>query len=142
MKKALSGYLVLTLILPACAPNRAQFMEGAAEQQAKAATEPIGNVQQVRMEAGQGSVLLAKTAAAVENNPPKGQVQSALAFAQDAEEIASALRSIADSRTDAEFTQAVFAMCLPARQAAAFMPRLFGRSLTTCLFQRSHYKLN
>lgn len=103
MKKALTGYLAVTLILlPACAPNRAQFMEGAAEQQAKVATEPIGNVQQVRLEAEQASALLANMAASVESNPPKRQAQVALAFAHDAAEIASALRAIADSHTDAE----------------------------------------
>lgn len=55
----------------------------------------------------------------LQNHPPKGKEQAALAAANDFTEIASGLRAIADSKTDVGFTNAVFAVCAPQRREAA-----------------------
>jgi hypothetical protein len=97
-------------------------MQTAAEQRAKSATEPIGNPEQVRAGARQASIVLTSFATTIAANPPRGQPQVALAFAHDAGQISSGLLAIADSKTDAEFATAVFAMCDQDRLTAA--PRI------------------
>jgi hypothetical protein len=54
-----------------------------------------------------------------QTHPPKGKEAAALAAANDFTEIGSGLQAIADSNTDAGFTNAVFAMCAPQRKDAA-----------------------
>lgn len=92
------------------------------------ATEPIGNPEQVRAESRRASAVLTSLATSIAAaNPPKGQQQIALAFSRDTSEISSGLLAIADSKTDAQFTNAVFAVCEPARREAA--PRVGGALL-------------
>ncbi len=98
-------------VAPGCAPNRNEWMAKSASQQAITATSDIGTIQQVRTQAGQGAQALNALAAAFVKNPPKGNLQVALAFANDADEVSAALQSIAESQSDAGFTNAVFARC-------------------------------
>jgi hypothetical protein len=118
--RALIAWIVLVLIsAPACAPNRNQWMSQAATQQATLATESIGDVQRVKAQAREGAAVLNGLAAAAQKKAPAGNQQVAAAFARDAVEVSSGLQAIADSQTDAGFTNAVFAMCDPARKAAS-----------------------
>lgn len=119
LRNRLALFIGALAVLTSCAPNRAQWMQNAAQQQAKAATDPIGTPATVRMQAAQGALVLNALAALVSKNPPAGQQQVVAAFANDAGEIASGLHSIAETHDDAQFTNAVFAMCQPARREAA-----------------------
>ena len=122
-RPVLIAWLIAALIdLPGCAPDRSQWMSQAASQQAKVATNQIGSVEEVRTEARQAAGLLNGLAASALKNPPAGNQQVASAFSSDAMEVSSGLRAIAESQTDAGFTDAVFAMCNPAREAAC--PRI------------------
>jgi hypothetical protein len=128
MKQVIAVALIAVLIsLPSCAPNRAEWMRQVAEQQAKAATEPIGNPDQVRAGSRQASAVLTSLAANIAANPPKGQLQAAFGFSRDTSEVSSGLLAIAESKTDEKFTNAVFAMCDPVRKDAA--PRVGGALL-------------
>ena len=118
-KRGLAFFISTLLILPACAPNRAQWMAQAAQQQAKVATGPIGSPDTVRAQAAQGSAMLNLLAANIASHPPAGKQQVASAFVSDAGEISSGLRAIADTHDDDQFTNAVFAMCQPVRRDAA-----------------------
>lgn len=119
-KTVLATYLATALTaFPACAPNRAQWMQQAAKEQATTATSPIGNEQQVRQQAAVASVLLDRLTATVQANPKLAQNQVAAQFATDSMQISSGLRAIAESHTDSQFTSAVFAMCAPTRREAA-----------------------
>src|SRR5215469_9743001 len=125
--KVVVTWLVATIVaVPGCAPNRNQWMAQSASQQATIATSDIGTIQQVRTQAGQGAQLLNALAAAAMKNPPKGNLQAAQTFANDAEEVSAGLQSIKESQTDVGFTNAVLAMCDPQVQAAS--PRV-GRVL-------------
>jgi hypothetical protein len=110
---------ILLSALVGCGPNRAQVMGNAAQSEAKTATAPIGSEDEVRSEAGQGALILTRLSAAIAANPPKGQQQAAISFVREAAEIADGLRAIATSKSSAEFTNAVFGMCDPARKDAA-----------------------
>jgi hypothetical protein len=81
----------------------------------------------VRAGSRQASAVLTSLAANIAANPPKSQQQAALGFSRDTSEISSGLLAIADSKTDAEFTSAVFSMCDPVRKDAA--PRVGGALL-------------
>jgi hypothetical protein len=94
-------------------------MSKAAQQQAKVATGPIGETKEVKAESRQAASLLRSLAAGVLNPPQGVNPQIASAFAQDAGQISSGLDALADSQTDEQFTEAVFAMCDPDRKAAA-----------------------
>jgi hypothetical protein len=115
----LACFVVALAVLTSCAPNRAQWMQNAAQQQARAATDPIGTPDSVRGQAAQGAVVLNTLAALVSKNPPAAQQQVVAAFANDAGEISSGLHAIAETHDDAQFTNAVFAMCQPTRREAA-----------------------
>jgi hypothetical protein len=129
INRALIAWIVGVLIsVPGCAPNRNQWMSQAATQQAALATESIGDVQRVKAEAREGAAMLNGLSAAAQNKPPAGNQQVASAFASDATEVSSGLQAIAESQTDAGFTNAVFAMCDPARKAASprvLLPRRY-----------------
>lgn len=115
----LIAWLIVALFnVPGCAPDRSQWMSQAADQQAKVATSQIGSVEEVKAEARQAAELLNGLAAAALNKPPAGNQKVASAFSSDAFEISAGLRAIAESQTDAGFTNAVFAMCDPARRDA------------------------
>jgi len=117
---SLRGILALHLAaLVGCGPNRSQWMNSAAQEQAKSATETIGDAEGVRRQAGEAATVLTRLSAPWASNPPKGQQAAALQFVRDSAEISSGLRAIADSKTDAQFTNAVFAMCDPVRRQAA-----------------------
>jgi hypothetical protein len=123
-KTLLVAYLIGALIVfPSCAPNRSERMQQAARQQASVATGGIGNPQEVRRQAADASSLLDKLSATVQSHMPQGPQQPvAQQFVIDSLEISSGLRAIADSQTDPQFTNAVFAMCDSVRVQAA--PRL------------------
>jgi hypothetical protein len=114
-----SGMLAVSLVAFGCAPNRSEWMNSAAKEQARSATDTIGDTDGVRRQAGEAATVLTSLSAPWASNPPKGQEAAALQFVRDSAEISSGLRSIADSKTDGQFTDAVFAMCDPARRAAA-----------------------
>jgi hypothetical protein len=115
----LIAWLIAALIdLPGCAPDRSQWMSQAANQQAKVGTDQIGSVAEVKTEARQASELLKGLTAAALKNPPAGNQQVASAFSSDAMEVSAGLQAIAESQTDPAFTNAVFAMCDPTREAA------------------------
>lgn len=118
-KRGLAFFISTLLILSACAPNRAQWMAQAAQQQAKVATGPIGSPDTVRAQAAQGAAILNALAADIASNPPAGKQQVASEFVNDAGEISSGLRAIADTHDDDQFTNAVFAMCQSVRRDAA-----------------------
>ncbi len=119
-RKVIVALAIVTLVtLAACAPNRNQVMSEAATRQASLATESIGDVPKVKDEARQGAEVLRTLAAAFVKKPPGGDQQGAISFAEYSGEISAGLQAIADSRTDAGFTNAVFAMCDPARKDAA-----------------------
>ncbi|MBV8137744.1 MAG: hypothetical protein JO121_19265 [Deltaproteobacteria bacterium] len=119
VRSVLIAYVIAALInLPSCAPNRGQWMSQAANQQAKVATDQIGTVEDVKAQARQAAQLLNGLSAAALNKPPGGNQQVAQAFADDVSEVSSGLQAIAESRTDAAFTNAVFGMCDASRQAA------------------------
>jgi len=116
----LAGLTAMAVNVAGCAPNRAQWMQEAAQKQAQSATASIGDEQQVRLEAREASAVLTKLASNPSVvHPPKGLEQGALIFLANDAEIISGLQAIADSRSDAEFTTAVFAMCDEQRKAAA-----------------------
>jgi hypothetical protein len=102
-----------------CGPNRSEWMNSAAQEQAKIGTETIGDADGVRRQAGEAATVLTRLSAPWASNPPKGQQAAALQFVQDSAEISSGLRAIADSKGDAQFTSAVFGMCDPVRRQAA-----------------------
>jgi hypothetical protein len=110
----------------ACAPNRSQWMQQAATQQAANATGSIGDVAEVKREAGQASAVLDKLSSMMTANPAKGHEAAAAAFAADAYEVSSGLSEIADSKTDSQFTNAVWGMCVANRKEAE--PRV-GRAM-------------
>jgi hypothetical protein len=118
-KRGLAFFVSVLFVLSGCAPNRAQWMAQAAQQQAKVATGPIGTPDTVRTQAAQGAAVLNALAANIASNPPAGSKQVASAFVNDAAEISSGLRAIADTHDDDQFTNAVFAMCQPVRREAA-----------------------
>ena len=68
-----AGLITMLVNAPGCAPNRAQWMQRAAEQQAKAATESIGDVERVRTAARQAGDLLETLAMGVLRDPPPGK---------------------------------------------------------------------
>jgi hypothetical protein len=108
----LTSWLIAGLVsLPGCALDRSQWMSQAAGEQAKAATNDIGTVQQVKTEAQQAAGLLNGLAAYALQKPPGGNQQVATAFYSDAMQVSSGLQAIAQSQTDEAFTRAVFAMC-------------------------------
>jgi len=111
----------IALLLFGCAPNREEWMSRAATQQAQVATGSIGNEQKIRNESRFGAqVLRTLSEQASKAAPNAGQnKQAAIAFAQNAILISSGLDSIADSQTDAQFTEAVWAMCDSDRRTAA-----------------------
>jgi hypothetical protein len=94
-------------------------MERAANQQAANATSSIGDEQQVRQQATVASFLLDRLTGMVQANPKLAQSSVATQFASDSMEVSSGLRAIAESQTDSQFTNSVFAMCAPARREAA-----------------------
>jgi hypothetical protein len=102
-----------------CAPNRAQWMQQEADRQAKLGTSSIGSEQNVKEEARQAASLLKDLATGFLAKPPVGKEQLAAAWAQEFSIVASGLDDIADSRTDEQFTAAVFEMCDPQRRQAA-----------------------
>ncbi len=121
---ALSSQALVALVLgqlvvwTGCAPDRSQWMEQAASQQAQIATGGIGSQQEVRTQARQGAGLLRGLSAMMLKNP---QISShvATAFQADCTQLSSGLDAIADSQSDEQFTAAVFSMCDPQRRAAA-----------------------
>jgi hypothetical protein len=114
----LIAWLIVALVdVPGCAPDRSQWMSQAADQQAKVATGQIGSVDEVKAEA-QGAGLLNGLAAAALKKPSASNMRVAAAFASDAFEVSAGLQAIAESQSDAGFTNAVFAMCEPARRDA------------------------
>jgi len=115
------GLVTAAVSFIACAPDRSQWMARAAKNQATLATEDIGTVDQVRHGAKQEATFLTAMESAIYGNADKYAPQERaayLALAQDDAEIASGLEAIADSQTDAGFTNAVFAMCEPLRKEA------------------------
>lgn len=115
----LAGLMATVVNVAGCAPNRAEWMSQAAQQQAKLATGPIGNEQEVKVESRQGALMVNSLAADLSKAAQGSQQQIAQAFAQDTAQISGGLDAIADSQTDEQFTDAVFAMCDPERKAAA-----------------------
>ena len=104
-----------------CGPNRAQWMSRAAKNQATVATEDMGKPDEVRLGAKEEAVLLNGVATTIYGNLDKYSPQERaanLSLAQSCMVVASGLQTIADSRTDAGFTNAVFAMCTPERRSA------------------------
>lgn len=115
----LVGLIAMLVGVPGCAPNRAQWMQKEADRQAQLGTSSIGSEQNVKDEARQASELLKSLATEALAKPPVGKEQLAAAWAQEFSLVASGLDDIADSRTDEQFTAAVFEMCDPQRRQAA-----------------------
>lgn len=113
----LSGICFLTW---GCGPNRSAALGEAARQQASLATGPIGTEDQVRSQARDGARMLKELSAELVRNPPKGaNPQVVGVFTADAAEVSAGLDSIADSKTDDQFTASVFNMCDAQRRDAA-----------------------
>jgi hypothetical protein len=105
---ALSGFvLILSVGAPGCGPDRAQWMAQAERDQARAATQSFGDTDNVRQEARVASVALKNLDSVI----PALSPQIAL--------LTGGFDDIANSKTDDEFTEAVFAMCESDRQKAA-----------------------
>jgi len=108
------------LLICGCGPNRSAALGEAARQQASLATGPIGTEDQVRAQARDGAKMLKELSAELVRNPPKGaNPQVVGVFTTDAAEISAGLDSIADSKTDDQFTAGVFNMCDAQRRDAA-----------------------
>jgi hypothetical protein len=116
----LVALLICSLIWPTgCAPNRQQWMSQAAQGQAKLATGPIGDQQEVKKESRVAAQVLRKLSADASNSAPGPNKQAVLMFAQDATLISGGLDAIAESQTDEQFTEAVWSMCDSDRRVAA-----------------------
>ncbi len=84
------------------------------------ATGAIGTEDQVRSQARDGARMLKELSAELVRNPPKGaNPQVVGGFTADAAEVSAGLDSIADSKTDDQFTASVFNMCDAQRRDAA-----------------------
>ena len=84
------------------------------------ATGAIGTEDQVRSQARDGARMLKELSAELVRNPPKGaNPQVVGVFTADAAEVSAGLDSIADSKTDDQFTASVFNMCDAQRRDAA-----------------------
>lgn len=103
--------LAKVALLSGCAPNRADWMANAANQQATVQTGDVGNPDQVRAGAKMEATILSTWATYIYGNADKYSDQEHLSLAQDETQIASGLESIADSKGDSAFTNAIFAMC-------------------------------
>ena len=93
-----------------CAPNRDQWMQQAASKQAQAATQDIGNVEQVKQEAAQGAQALRALAlktVSISTVDPKVRES----FVLTASDLADGLQTIGNSQSDDQFTTACLAMC-------------------------------
>lgn len=120
-ERFLASIVIAGLVLTGCGPNRAEWMARAAKNQATSATAPIGSLQQVRLEAGQASAVLTRLVGTIGANADRySPAEKAVYFplAQYAATVSSVLQAISASRTDDEFTKAVFAMCGPALKDA------------------------
>lgn len=126
----LAGLVAMLLNVPGCAPNRADWIAQAANQEAKSATSSIGNVQEVRIQARQGAAML-KNLSAMVLKDPHSNAQLAALFDRYCAQLSSGLDAIADSQTDEQFTAAVFGMCEPDRKDAASRVGLVMTSLAT-----------
>lgn len=104
-----------------CGPNRAEWMAKAAKNEATAATEDMGTPDQIRIQAKAEAILINSMATSIYSNMDRYSDKERavyLPFAQSAMEVASGLQEIAESKTDAGFTNAIFAMCDPERRKA------------------------
>jgi hypothetical protein len=111
---------LICLLICGCGPNRSAALGEAAKQQASLATGAIGSEDQVRSQARDGARLLKELSAGIVRNPPKGaNPQVVGVFTADAAEVSAGLDSIADSKTDDQFTASVFNMCDAERRVAA-----------------------
>lgn len=104
-----------------CGPNRAEWMAKSAKNEAAVATEDMGTPDQIRIQAKAEAILINSMATSIYSHMDKYSDQERavyLPFAQSAMEVASGLQEIAASKSDAGFTNAIFAMCDPERRKA------------------------
>src|SRR5260370_31522822 len=110
----------MCFLISGCGPNRSAALGEAARQQASLATGAIGTEDQVRAQARDGARMLKDLSAELVGSPPKGTNPQVVAgFTADAAEISAGLDSIAESKTDDQFTASVFNMCDAQRRDAA-----------------------
>jgi hypothetical protein len=112
-------YVVLTVATSACAPDRAQWMAKATNDQAHLLTQDIGQVDQVRQQAGGGArtlLALATSAASITSGPNAAPAKQ---FTADATNLAAGLQSIAATQSDGDFANACLGMCTDSRKKAA-----------------------
>ena len=84
------------IVLGGCAPDRAQWMAQAANQEAGTATAEIGNPQEVKSQAKAGAEMLRQMAALMQKSAStRKQQQIASSFGQDTDQLAAGLDAIA-----------------------------------------------